>query len=92
MRIKDIIWLETVEEKVFVKHHVEPYEAEEVLTSKPHIRFMERGHRRGEDLYAAFGQTNSGRYLAVYFIHKAPRVALVVTARDMTRKEIRSYG
>lgn len=92
MNIQDIIWLETVEDKVIRKHSVQPVEVEEALTGKPHVRFMERGHQPGEDLYAAFGQTDSGRYLAVYFILKNSRTALIVTARDMTRKEIRSYG
>ena len=92
MNIQDIIWLEAVEDKIFKKHHVQTAEAEEALMSNPHVRFMERGHRPGEDLYAAFGQTDGGRYLAVYFILKNKRTALIVTARDMTRKEIRSYG
>ena len=42
--------------------------------------------------YVGFGQTEDGRYLAIFFILKAPGVALVVTARDMTRKERRAYG
>jgi hypothetical protein len=92
MNIQDIIWLEAVEDKIIQKHHVQPEEVEETLMAKPHARFMERGHQPGEDLYAAFGQTNDGRFLAVYFILKNSRTALIVTARDMTRKEIRSYG
>lgn len=92
MLIRDIIWLETVEDKIIRKHQVQPDEVEETLDGKPHVRFMERGQRVGEDLYAAFGQTENGRYLAVYFILKMNRAALIITARDMTRKEIRSYG
>ncbi len=92
MNIQDIIWLEIAEDKIIRKHHVQPEEAEEVLMSKPHVRFIERGHKPGEDLYAAFGQADSGRYLAVYFILKNTGAALIITARDMTRKEIRSYG
>lgn len=92
MNVQDIIWLEAVEDKIIQKHHIQPEEVEETLTGKPHVRFMERGHQPGEDLYAAFGQTHGGRYLAVYFILKNSRTALIITARDMTRKEIRSYG
>jgi uncharacterized DUF497 family protein len=92
MNIQDVIWLEAVEDKIIHKHHVQPEEAEEVLSGKPHVRFMERGHQLGEDLYAAFGQTDGGRYLAVYFILKKSHTALIITTRDMTRKEIRSYG
>ncbi len=92
MYIQDIIWLEEIEDKIISKHQVWPEEAEQALMSHPYVRFMERGHRPGEDLYAAFGQTDAGRYLAVYFILKPHNAALVITARDMTEKEIRAYG
>jgi len=92
MKIRDILWLTEFEDKIISKHDVWPDEVEQVLLARPHVRFMERGHRPDEDLYAAFGQTESGRYLAVYFIPKQSGVALVVTARDMTPKEKRSYG
>ncbi|MBM4030231.1 MAG: BrnT family toxin [Planctomycetes bacterium] len=45
----------------------------------------------GEDVYAALGQTDAGRYVAVFFIHKPGHLALVVSARDMDRKERRRY-
>jgi len=92
VKVQDIVWLVEVEEKIVRKHQVWPEEVEQVLQARPHVRFMERGHRPGEDLYAAFGQTVSGRYLAVYFILKRVGIALVITARDMTDKEKRSYG
>jgi len=38
------------------------------------------------------GQTEEGRYLIVYFVHKLKGEALIVSARDMTKKERRSYG
>jgi hypothetical protein len=47
MRIRDIIWLEDVEEKIIRKHHVRPEEAEQVFDHRPHVRFMEHGHRPG---------------------------------------------
>jgi uncharacterized DUF497 family protein len=92
VRVREIIWLAEVEDKIIRKHHVWPDEAEDVLLGRSHIRFMERGHRPGEDLYAAFGQTQSGRYLAVFFILKQSGYALIITAREMTRKERRTYG
>ena len=92
MIIHDVIWLESVEDKIIGKHNVQPYEVEEALLNKPHVRFMERGHQSGEDLYAAFSQTCGGRYLAIYFIRKLSGTALIVTARDMTAKEKRNYG
>ncbi len=58
----------------------------------PHVRFMEKGYRPGEDHYAAFGHSNAGRYLAVYFILKQHNDILIVTTRNMTKKEKKKYG
>ena len=93
MRIDGIIWLENVERKIWEKHRVQPDEVEAILESDPHVRFVERGFRQGEDVYSALGRTPDGRYLIVYFVYKPrTREALVVTARRMTRKERRQYG
>jgi uncharacterized DUF497 family protein len=92
MRVHEIIWIAEVEEKVIRKHGVWPDEVEQVFQHQPHVRFMERGHEPGEDLHAAFGQTAGGRYLAVFFILKRTGAALIITAREMTKKEKRSYG
>ena len=92
MKVHDIIWLTEIEEKIIRKHNVWPDEVEDVLLARSHVRFMERGHQPGEDLYAAFGQTEGGRYLAVFFILKQSGAALIITAREMTQKEKRSYG
>lgn len=37
-------------------------ETRQVLLSRPRIRFAEKGNTPGDDVYAAFGQTYSGRY------------------------------
>ncbi len=92
MRIIDILWLPDIIEKVAVKHHVQPDEVEDVLMGLPSFRCIERGKVQGEDLYAAMGQTDAGRYLIVYFIRKTGGVALVVSARDMDSRERRQYG
>ena len=91
MKIRDFIWLETVEEKIVRKHHVQPYEVQEVFYYQPLFRFMERGERHGEDVYAVHGQTHSGRYLIVFFIHKTTGDALIISARDMTTQEQKYY-
>ena len=93
MRIDGIIWLEKVEQKIWEKHRVNPGEVEAILESGPHVRFVERGFRQGEDLYSAQGQTEAGRYLIEYFLYKPrSREALVVTAREMTQKERQQYA
>jgi uncharacterized DUF497 family protein len=92
MRIKDIVWLPSVVDKLDWKHGIAPDEVEELFAGAPHYRRIERGKVRGEDVYAALGQTEEGRYLIVYFIHKKSGAALVISARDMTHKERRRYG
>ena len=91
MEITGFIWLQDIVEKINSKHHVEKGEVREVLTRSPHFRFVERGHRPGENVYAAMGQTNAGRYLIVFFIHKRNYQALILSARDMTDSERKRY-
>lgn len=92
MNIEGIIWLRNIVDKLIVKHHVETYEVEEVLTGKPKFRFVEKGEREGEDVYMALGQTDDGRYLTVLFIHKLAKEALILSARDMAEKERKMYA
>jgi len=89
--IDDFIWLPDIE-KLESKHRVLPEEVEEVFFNRPHFRFMEKGHVAGEDVYVALGQTDSGRYLSVFFIHKPGNLALIISARDMDAAERRRYG
>jgi len=92
VRIVGFIWLEDAVEKLEVKHGVWPEEVEEVFTRKPKIKKMNRGRFRGEDVYRALGQTVAGRYLVIFFIHKLTNEALILSARDMDKKERRSYA
>jgi uncharacterized DUF497 family protein len=93
MQIEIIICSEQVEEKLESKHNVTCREAREVLLGKPRIRFAEKGHTEGEDVYVALGQTFAGRYLAVFFIYKPlVKTAIIISARDMTDKERKVYG
>jgi uncharacterized DUF497 family protein len=92
MRVQRIIWLPEIEEKLLQKHDVLAEEVEEVLFNHPRIYFVEKGHREGENLYAACGRTEAGRYLIVFFILKQKNRALIISARDMDRKERRRYG
>ena len=55
MRVKNVVWLPVIEDKLARKHQVLATEVEEALFGNPHIRFVEKGHRAGEDLYAAYG-------------------------------------
>lgn len=92
MIIEGIIWLRTVVDKLAFKHHVEIYEVEELLASKPKFRFVEKGEREGENVYMALGQTEAGRYLTALFIYKKTKEVLILSARDMAERERKLYG
>jgi uncharacterized DUF497 family protein len=90
-RIDGVIWLEEIVEKLWRKHRVREAEVVEVLSNRPRFRFVERGHREAEDVYAALGRTESSRLLIVFFVLKKDQQALIVSARDMTSTERRNY-
>ena len=92
MKIEGIIWLSYVVDKLAFKHKVEIHEVEEALSSQAKFRFVESGEREGEDVYLCLGKTDAGRYLAVPFIYKKTKEALILSARDMARRERRLYG
>ncbi len=91
MKIKSLVWLDEVIEKLSQKHNVSPHEVKEILESEPHFRFVEKGHRQGENVYSALGQTRDGKYLIVFFVYKKGGSALVLSARDMTPRERKRY-
>lgn len=91
MKVKGIIWLEEIIQKLQSKHAVDQDELREVLAGQPMFRFVEKGHRRGENVYAAFGLTEAGRRLVVFFVHKADGRALILWAREMAQAERRHY-
>jgi len=93
VRIEDLIWLNQVVEKLESKHNISQVEVEEVFQSNLHFRYISKGRRRkDEDVYAAYGRTEAGRYLTVFFIHKPGNLALIISARDMDDKERKRYG
>jgi uncharacterized DUF497 family protein len=92
MRIEGIIWLRAVVDKLAFKHSVETFEIDQLFAGKPKFRLVEKGEREGENVYLALGQTDAGRYLTVFFIHKKTKDALILSARDMAEKEKKMYG
>lgn len=91
MKIKGIIWLDEIIEKLVRKHGVRPGDVIEILSGKPHFRFVEKGHRSGENVYSAMGSTRAGRKMIVFFIYKPRGEALILSARDMKKAERRRY-
>lgn len=92
MRITNVIWLEQFVEKIERKHHVSRDEVESLFTTHPSVRLIGAGRVKGEDLYRAVGQTDEGRYLAVFFVYKKRGRALVISARDAGPQELSGYG
>jgi hypothetical protein len=67
---------------LLAKHQVTQWEVEDVLLNFPEYRFVERGRRKDEDVYAALGQTASGRYLMIYFIRKPQNSAFEIWTKE----------
>lgn len=91
MEIRNILWIDVFVDKIWKKHHVSADEVENVLRTFPKVRFIEEGNVTGEDMYAAMGKTENGRYLIVFFLLKETGDALIVSARDMTKGERKRY-
>ena len=91
MKINRVTIVRTFVEKIERKHQVTTDEIREVFDNFPHFRKLEKGHIAGEDVYGAYGQTSGGRYLSVFFVYKLSQDALVISARNMDRKERKRY-
>ena len=92
MNVRGIIWIEEFVEKLARKHGVGREEVRQVLRDrKTKYRFVEKGHERGEDVYAALGRTSASRQLIVFFVRKRDRRARVVSARTMSEVEKKRY-
>lgn len=91
MKITGLIWLDHIADKLYQKHNVMTTEVREVFDNQPQFRFVEKGHRPGENVYFILGQSDAGRYLIVFFVYKKDRQALILSARDMKRAERRRY-
>lgn len=70
MNISGFIWLEDIVQKLKWKHSVTTEEARGLFEGELKFRFIEKGHRKGENVYAAPGKTDKGRYLICFFVHK----------------------
>lgn len=92
MKIVECLWKEQFVEKLERKHQVLPMKSKRCFAGAPRFDFVTKGHIVGENVYRALGQTDAGRYLAVFFIYKRGGKALPISARDMDTKERRRYG
>jgi uncharacterized DUF497 family protein len=77
-------------EKNWALHQVSQGECEQVFFNRPLLVAPDLGHPEREPRYAALGQTNAARRLAVVFRIRESLVR-VISARDMSRRERRIY-
>ena len=78
-------------EKNWERHHVAFWEAEEAFFNKPLLVGPDPDHSERERRFFALGQTDAGRPLFLAFTIRRHLVR-VISARDMTRKETRTYA
>lgn len=83
-------WDEGNRDKNRLKHKVSNGECEEVFFNQPLIILDDAVHSQDEARYAAYGVTNAGRRLMVYFTVREIKYR-VISARDMHRKERQFY-
>ncbi len=91
IKIIEIIWLDSIIEKIRNKHNVTIAEVEEVFKNKPKFRRGPRGNYVKENIYYALGRTDGDRLLFVVFIFKRNNEALIISAREMDNKEKSLY-
>lgn len=77
-------------EKNWELHQVSQGECEQVFFNRPLLIAPDLEHAERERRYAALGQTNAARRLAVVFTIRRTLVR-VISARDMSRRERRIY-
>ena len=92
MIINGIIWMEKFARKILFKHNVHKYEVEEIFVDSTKYHKAAKGKILNEDVYCVLGKTKSGRYLMVYFIYKKTQEALIISARQMTKRNKKHYG
>jgi uncharacterized DUF497 family protein len=71
-------------------HKVAHAECEQPFLNRPVLVAADEKHSTREQRYAALGQTNDGRMLAIVFTIRGHLVR-VISARDMSRRERRIY-
>ena len=66
------------------------WEAEEIFFNEPLVIMADAKHSKQESRYLALGQTESWRLLFISFTVRRSLIR-VISARDMTRTEVRTY-
>ncbi len=83
-------WDEGNDQKNFIKHGVIQAECEEVFFNSPLLVADDERHSQSEARYYVLGQTDASRLLFLVFTVRGAAIR-VISARDMSGKEKRSY-
>jgi uncharacterized DUF497 family protein len=77
-------------DKNLIRHHVENWECEQVFFNRPLLVLDDPTHSVSENRWAAFGKTDTDRFLAVIFTETNDLIRKI-SARDMNRRERKFY-
>ncbi len=77
--------------KNWTKHQVSTSECEEVFFNLPLLLVDDVPHSQVEKRFYGLGQTNAGRKLFISYTTRTNKIR-VLSARDMSRKERRTYA
>jgi uncharacterized DUF497 family protein len=83
-------WDEANLTKNWEKHHVTPWECEQVFFNLPLVVADDSAHSVTEARYYVLGQTDANRRLFLVFAIRKQKIR-VISARDMSSKERRMY-
>ena len=78
-------------DKNLIKHNVENWECEQVFFNRPLPVLDDPKHSASENRLAAFGKTDTERFLVVIFT-KRENLIRVISARDMNKRERKFYN
>ncbi|MDD3618445.1 MAG: BrnT family toxin [Desulfobulbaceae bacterium] len=84
-------WDEGNIEKNWLKHKVTPAKCEQVFFNQPLVVQDDMQHSAAEKRFYALGRTDIKRLLFIVFTVRKNRIR-VISARDMSRKERRSFS
>ena len=78
-------------DKNLIRHNVENWECEQVFFNRPLLVLEEPKHSVSEERWAAFGKTDTDRFLVVIFTKRNDLIR-IISARDMNNRERKFYN
>jgi len=78
-------------DKNLIKHNIEKWECEQIFFNRPLIVLDDPKHSVAEKRWAAFGKTDTERFLIVIYTKRHNKIR-VISARDMNKRERMFYN